>query len=206
MSIIDTNNGNDGKLYSLTLDKFSVDVFDALPSECLKFIKDYEHAIINAENVSIASVCRRNGYKLALISKLALKHPEFNKIYKYLKSLAVLTELALLDEVSTQSALDPKNTTERIFRLKSLDRETFGDKKAVNVSGEISITLGVGVASYENVTITDTTANNLDLARDTTAPQIESKHKINKRSKSKRINSTINNEIMNAINNTIGAQ
>lgn len=193
----------DSKIYSLTLDKFPVNIFDALPSECLKFIRDYEHAIINSENVSIASVCRRNGYKLALISKLAHSNKEFNKIYKYLKSLAVQTELALLDDVSTQSALDPRNTTERIFRLKSLDRETFGDKKALNVSGEISISLGVGISSYDNIASTDTTANNIDLARQSTPVEIESKFKIKKNSKSNRANKKKNDDIFDAINSTL---
>ena len=54
-----------------------------------------------------------------------------------------------LEEVSESNALAPKNMVERLFRLKSLDRDRYADRgKNVGANVQVNIAFGDGVSGY----------------------------------------------------------
>ena len=56
-----------------------------------------------------------------------------------------------LEEVSESNALAPKNMVERIFRLKSLDRDRYADRgKNIGANVQVNIAFGDGVVGYSN--------------------------------------------------------
>ena len=54
-----------------------------------------------------------------------------------------------LESVSEKNALEPKNMVERLFRLKSLDRDRYADRgKNAGANIDINISFGDGVTTY----------------------------------------------------------
>ena len=84
------------------------------------------------------------------------KYPDkyFRKCYNVARKVVDEVELMKLEEVSTSQALERKSTVERIFRLKSLNRERYADRGKVAGNVDINITFGNGVNTYGNDTTT----------------------------------------------------
>ena len=78
----------------------------------------------------------------------------FRKCYNVARKVVDEVELMKLEEVSTSQALERKSTVERIFRLKSLNRERYADRGKVAGNVDINITFGNGVNTYGNDTTT----------------------------------------------------
>ena len=75
-------------------------------------------------SVSTASL-NFNAVAVAVALKVDKK---FNKSYNQIRKILDRVELINLEEVSESNALAPKNMVERIFRLKSLDRDRYADR------------------------------------------------------------------------------
>ena len=81
----------------------------------------------------------------------------FSKAYQLCRKIKDFAELMTLEKVSTNNAVEPKSVVERIFRLKSLDRERYADRGRISEKDiEININYGNGV-SIGNNAIKDTT-------------------------------------------------
>lgn len=78
---------------------------------------------------------------------------EFKKCYNLARKVVDAVELMKLEEVSTSTALLTKSTVERIFRLKSLNRERYADRGQVKADVDINITFGNGVNAYDVTTV-----------------------------------------------------
>ena len=76
---------------------------------------------------------------------------KFNKSYNQIRKILDRVELMKLEEVSELNALAPKNMVERLFRLKSLDRDRYADRgKNIGANVQVNIAFGDGVSGYSN--------------------------------------------------------
>ena len=75
-------------------------------------------------SVSTASLSF-NAVDVAVALKVDKK---FNTAYNKVRKILDRVELIKLEEVSETNALEPKNMVERLFRLKSLDRDRYADR------------------------------------------------------------------------------
>ena len=81
---------------------------------------------------------------------------KFNKSYNQVRKILDRVELMKLEEVSELNALAPKNMVERLFRLKSLDRDRYADRgKNVGANVQVNIAFGDGVSGYSNTRQTE---------------------------------------------------
>ena len=56
-----------------------------------------------------------------------------------------------LEKVSEENAMDKKAMVERLFRLKSLDRDRYADRGAnIGANVQVNIAFGDGVSAYNN--------------------------------------------------------
>ena len=75
---------------------------------------------------------------------------KFNKSYNQIRKILDRVELMRLERVSEENALAPKNMVERIFRLKSLDRDRYADRgKNIGANVQVNIAFGDGVKGYD---------------------------------------------------------
>lgn len=77
----------------------------------------------------------------------------FKKCYNLARKINDTVELMALERVSIDTALNSKNTVERIFRLKSLNRERYADRGRVQADVDININFGNGVNAYDVTTV-----------------------------------------------------
>ena len=100
-------------------------------------------------SVSIGAICDEFGYNKTDVS-VALKIDKvFNILYNKVRKICDKIELMNLESVSEQNALQPKNMVERLFRLKSLDRDRYADRgKNAGANIDINISFGNGVTTY----------------------------------------------------------
>ena len=73
----------------------------------------------------------------------------FKKCYDLARKINDAVELMALERVSTENALKPSSITERIFRLKSLNRDRYADRGRVQADVDININFGNGVNAYD---------------------------------------------------------
>jgi uncharacterized alkaline shock family protein YloU len=74
---------------------------------------------------------------------------KFNTSYNKVRKILDRVELMKLEEVSEINALAPKNMVERLFRLKSLDRDRYADRgQNVGANVQVNIAFGDGVSGY----------------------------------------------------------
>ena len=100
-------------------------------------------------SVSTASL-NFNAVDVAVALKVDKK---FNKSYNQIRKILDRVELMKLEEVSESNALAPKNMVERLFRLKSLDRDRYADRgKNIGANVQVNIAFGNGVSGYTRQT------------------------------------------------------
>ena len=86
------------------------------------------------------------GINGANVAYALITDKDFIKAYKIARKIRDKIELMQLEGVSSINASEPKNMVERIFRLKSLNRERYGDtSRKTDANVEINITFGDGV-------------------------------------------------------------
>ena len=73
----------------------------------------------------------------------------FKKCYDLARKINDAVELIELEHVSMDNALKPSSITERIFRLKSLNRDRYADRGRVQADVDININFGNGVNAYD---------------------------------------------------------
>ena len=73
----------------------------------------------------------------------------FKKCYNLARKINDSVELMALERVSIANALKPASLTERIFRLKSLNRDRYADRGRVQADVDININFGNGVNAYD---------------------------------------------------------
>ena len=88
---------------------------------------------------------------------------KFNKSYNQIRKILDRVELMKLEKVSESNALAPKNMVERIFRLKSLDRDRYADRgKNIGANVQVNIAFGDGVVGYSNPPSRENNSDNSD--------------------------------------------
>jgi len=106
---------------------------------------------LSQPTVSIGAICDNFGYDKTAVSVALKVDKTFNQIYNKVRKICDKIELMNLESVSEQNAMEPKNMVERLFRLKSLDRDRYADKKHANGANiDININFGNGVSTYKN--------------------------------------------------------
>ena len=78
-------------------------------------------------------------------------------------------ELIELEHVSMDNALKPASITERIFRLKSLNRDRYADRGRVQADVDININFGNGVNAYDVTTVGSKEVKNGNKSKKSTA-------------------------------------
>ena len=118
---------------------------DALVANLDPWKQDFLTDWIASGSVSTASL-NFNAVDVAVALKVDKK---FNTAYNKVRKILDRVELMKLEEVSESNALAPKNMVERLFRLKSLDRDRYADRgKNVGANVQVNIAFGDGVSGY----------------------------------------------------------
>ena len=118
---------------------------DALVANLEPWKQDFLSDWIASGSVSTASL-NFNAVDVAGALKVDKK---FNTAYNKVRKILDRVELMKLEEVSESNALAPKNMVERLFRLKSLDRDRYADRgKNVGANVQVNIAFGDGVVGY----------------------------------------------------------
>lgn len=99
-------------------------------------------------NVSISKACDIVGISQSDVAVALRVDKKFKSAYALARKIADEIELMELERVSTKNAMLEKNTVERIFRLKSLNRDRYADKRANGGGVDININFGNGVSTY----------------------------------------------------------
>jgi hypothetical protein len=103
---------------------------------------------ITEGNVSISKACDIVGISQSEVAIALRVDKAFKSSYALARKIIDDVELMELERVSTRNALLKQNVTERIFRLKSLNRDRYADKRSNGASVDININFGSGVSSY----------------------------------------------------------
>ena len=93
----------------------------------------------------------------------------FKKCYDLARKINDAVELMALERVSTENALKPSSITERIFRLKSLNRDRYADRGRVQADVDININFGNGVNAYDVTTVGSKEVKNGNKSKKSTA-------------------------------------
>tara|TARA_Y100001973_G_C5142600_1_gene303740 strand:- start:214 stop:765 length:552 start_codon:yes stop_codon:yes gene_type:complete len=99
-------------------------------------------------NVSIAKACDTVGISKSDVAVALRVDKDFKSAYALARKITDEVELMELERVSTRNALLKQNVTERIFRMKSLNRDRYADKRSNGANVDININFGSGVSSY----------------------------------------------------------
>ena len=110
--------------------------------------KELIETFITVGNVSISKACDIVGISQGDVAIALRVDKQFKSAYALARKIADEVELMELERVSTRNALLEKNTVERIFRLKSLNRDRYADKRTNGANVDININFGNGVRSY----------------------------------------------------------
>ena len=103
---------------------------------------------ITEGNVSISKACDIVGISKADVAIALRVDKHFKSAYALARKITDEVELMELERVSTRNAMLKQNVTERIFRMKSLNRDRYADKRANGANVDININFGSGVSSY----------------------------------------------------------
>lgn len=118
---------------------------DALVDNLDTWKQDFLVDWLASGSVSTASL-KFNSIDVAVALRVDKK---FNKSYNQIRKILDRVELMNLEEVSELNALAPKNMVERLFRLKSLDRDRYADRgKNIGANIQVNIAFGDGVQGY----------------------------------------------------------
>ena len=119
--------------------------FNIITADLDPWKQDFLTDWLASGSVSTASL-NFNAVDVAVALKVEKK---FNKSYNQIRKILDRVELMKLEEVSESNALAPKNMVERLFRLKSLDRDRYADRgKNVGANVQVNIAFGDGVSGY----------------------------------------------------------
>ena len=119
--------------------------FNIITADLDPWKQDFLTDWLASGSVSTASL-NFNAVDVAVALKVDKK---FNKSYNQIRKILDRVELMKLEEVSESNALAPKNMVERLFRLKSLDRDRYADRgKNVGANVQVNIAFGDGVSGY----------------------------------------------------------
>ena len=119
--------------------------FNIITADLDPWKQDFLTDWLASGSVSTASL-NFNAVAVAVALKVDKK---FNKSYNQIRKILDRVELMKLEEVSESNALAPKNMVERLFRLKSLDRDRYADRgKNVGANVQVNIAFGDGVSGY----------------------------------------------------------
>ena len=104
---------------------------------------------ITERDVTLVSSANKLGISKSNVATALITDKDFNKAYKLARKIRDKVELMNLEKISSTNALEPKNMVERIFRLKSLNRERYADSsKKFDANVDININFGDGVSPY----------------------------------------------------------
>lgn len=110
----------------------------------------FQHWLSNP-SVSIGSICERFKFDKTSVSVALKIDKKFSSIYNKVRKICDKIELMNLERVSEVNAMEPKNMVERLFRLKSLDRDRYADRGKNGANIDININFGDGVATYKKI-------------------------------------------------------
>ena len=99
-------------------------------------------------SISIGAICERFDYSKTDVSVALKIDKKFNTLYNKVRKICDKIELMNLERVSEINAMEPKNMIERLFRLKSLDRDRYADRSKSGANIDININFGDGVTTY----------------------------------------------------------
>ena len=144
-----TNKKSEGIVPRTTTDSATKKDIDSLLAPLTeKWKRDLFRYWLAEPSVSIANICDSYNIDKTDVS-VALKIDKvFNSLYNKVRKICDKIELMNLESVSEQNALQPKNMVERLFRLKSLDRDRYADRGKSSANIDISISFGNGVTPY----------------------------------------------------------
>lgn len=125
----------------------------AIFNSLIDWQKDLLIDYINGNSASIGVTADTKGIDKVKIAVALKTDKTFKKCYNLARKIVDEVELMSLEHVSTDNALLPKSTVERIFRLKSLNRERYADRGRINPNVDINITFGNGVNAYDVSTV-----------------------------------------------------
>ena len=123
------------------------------PSPKTKFLESlsYRQRGVIENYLKSGNVSIDNGDNAVNIAVWMKTDPNFNKAVGFVREILDKVELMTLEAVSAVTAKNPKSTVERLFRLKSLDRNRYADRGRVNSNGiDITINFGSGITPYAN--------------------------------------------------------
>ena len=109
--------------------------------------QDFLISWLSSGSVSTANL-DFNAVDVAVALKVDKK---FNTVYNKVRKILDKVELMKLEKVSEENAMDKKAMVERLFRLKSLDRDRYADRGAnIGANVQVNIAFGDGVSAYNN--------------------------------------------------------
>ena len=121
---------------------------DALTRSLEPKYQELIETFITVGNVSISKACDIVGISQSDVAMALRVDKEFKSAYALARKISDEVELMELERVSTKNAMLEKNTVERIFRLKSLNRDRYADKRTNGANVDININFGSGVSTY----------------------------------------------------------
>ena len=127
--------------------------FESLTQWQISILETY----VSNANISIGASADSVGINAKDVAMSLQIDKNFRFAYNLCRKIKDRIELMNLEEISHSQAQEPKATVERIFRLKSLNRERYADRgKVQSANVDININFGSGVSTYG--TRIDTTA------------------------------------------------
>lgn len=119
--------------------------FESLTQWQVSLLENY----VSDANISIGESANNVGINVKDVAiSLQIDKP-FRFAYNLCRKIKDKVELMNLEQISHSNALEPKSTVERIFRLKSLNRERYADRGRIQQANvDININFGSGVTTY----------------------------------------------------------
>ena len=107
-----------------------------------------EHFVSDA-NISIGASATALGLLTKDVAMALQVDKNFKFAYNLCRKIKDKVELMNLEQISHIQAQEPKAMVERIFRLKSLNRERYADRGQIQSANvDININFGAGVSTY----------------------------------------------------------
>ena len=149
----ENNNKSGGKLLSNTSSQITKKNFSTVLAP---LTEDWHISLFTAwlnssdPTISIGQVCDKHGFDKVTVSVALKTDKQFSTVYNKVRKIIDKVELMMLESVSERNAKEPKNMVERLFRLKSLDRDRYADKNGITTGANININvaMGDGVVGY----------------------------------------------------------
>ena len=134
------------------------------PAQKEKWKLELLESYITESDVTLVSSANKLGITKHNIANALITDANFKKAYEIARKIRDKVELMNLETVSSTNAMEPKNMVERIFRLKSLNRERYADANKQSHDIEININFGDGVSPYKRTEIKPTTGVNTEFS------------------------------------------